>query len=65
VSGHSIQFKPRFGIPHSDFVLNLGLPDHDCGGCLAVPESAAVSMPAIPIADLRAKLKGPKQIGRS
>jgi hypothetical protein len=24
-----------------------------------------VSVPAIPIADLRAKLKGPKQMGRS
>jgi uncharacterized protein with GYD domain len=24
-----------------------------------------VSLPAIPIADLRAKLKGPKQMGRS
>jgi uncharacterized protein with GYD domain len=53
-----------------DFVTVIEAADNETVAHLSVDLGSRgtvniVSLPAIPIADLRAKLKGPKQMGRS
>jgi uncharacterized protein with GYD domain len=52
-----------------DFITVIEAPDNETVAHLSVDLGSRgtvniVSLPAIPIADLRAKLKGPKQMGR-
>jgi uncharacterized protein with GYD domain len=53
-----------------DFITVIEAPDNETVAHLSVDLGSRgtvniVTLPAIPVADLRAKLKGPKQMGRS
>ena len=53
-----------------DFLTIVDAPDNETVAHLSVDLGSRgtvniVTLPAIPVADLRAKLKGPKQMGRS